>query len=106
MIGVLDRLGARVEEGSLGGAAERGHCEQALGERHADLVRHDREVGVEEACRLLLDGLDDLRVRVADVEAADAAGEVDVGVAVDVGQRRPAALRGDDLAGRAPSDSR
>ena len=42
-----------------------------------DLVRDDREVGVEEARGLLLDGLDDVRMRVADVQAADAAGEVE-----------------------------
>ena len=70
--------------------------EQALGEGHADLVRDHREVGVEEARRLLLHGLDDPRMRVADVQAADTAREVDVGVAVDVGQRRAAALGGDD----------
>ena len=42
------------------------------------------------------DRLDDVRVRVADVEAADAAGEVEERVAVDVGQRRAAALGDDD----------
>ena len=41
---------------------------------------------------LLGRGLDDARVRVADVEAADAAGEVDEDVAVDVGERGAAAL--------------
>ena len=61
-----------------------------------DLVRDDREVGVAEARELLLRGLDDPRVRVADVEAADAAGEVDERVAVDVGERRAAALGDDD----------
>jgi hypothetical protein len=47
---------------------------------------------VREAVELLLRGLDDLRVRVADVEAADAACEVDERVAVDVRQRRTASL--------------
>ncbi len=42
-----------------------------------DLVRDDREVGVEEARGLLLHRRDDARVGVADVQAADAAREVD-----------------------------
>ena len=75
--GVLDGLGAGVEERRLRGAGERRDREQPLGERHVDLVRDDREVGVEEARRLLLHRLDDARMRVADVQAADAAGEVE-----------------------------
>ncbi len=94
--GVLDRFGARVEERRLRRPVERRDGEQALGEGHADLVRDHREVGVEKARRLVLHGLDDLRMRVADVETADAAGEVDVRVAVDVGHRRPSPLGGDD----------
>ena len=93
---VLDRLGAGVEERRLGGAAERGALEQALGELDVELVRDDREVGVREALELLLRGLDDARMRVPDVQAADAAGEVDERVAVDVGERRAAALVRDD----------
>ena len=91
--GVLDRLGARVEERRLRGPAERREREQALGERRVDLVGHDREVGVREALELLLGRGDDMRVGVADVEAADAAGEVDEDVAVDVGERAPRAPR-------------
>jgi hypothetical protein len=47
---------------------------------------------VREALQLLLRRLDDARVRVAHVQAADAAREVDEGVAVDVGDRRAASL--------------
>ena len=96
---VLDRLRAGVEERRLRRAGERRDRDQALGERDVDLVRHDREVGVREARELLLRGLDELRVRVADVEAADAAGEVDERVAVDVGERRAAPLLDDDRDG-------
>jgi hypothetical protein len=39
---------------------------------------------------------DDLRVRVPDVQAPDAAGEVDEGVPVDVGERRAVSLGGGD----------
>ena len=74
---VLDGLGARVEERGLDRAGERRESRQPLGVLDVDLVRDDREVGVEEACRLLLHGRDDARVGVADVEAADAAREVD-----------------------------
>jgi len=42
--------------------------------------------------QLLLRRLDDARVRVADVQTADAAGEVDEGVAVDIGERGAAAF--------------
>jgi hypothetical protein len=93
---VLDRLGARVEERRPGRPRDRSKRAEALRQRDVDLVRDDGEVGVAEVRKLLLGGLDDPRVRVADVEAADAAGEVDERVAVDVGQGRPAALRGHD----------
>ena len=96
---VLDRLGAGVEERRLGRPAERREREQALGQRRVDLVRDDREVGVREALELLLRGLDDVRVGVADVQAADAAGEIDERVAVDVGQRGAAGLGGGDREG-------
>ena len=61
---------------------------EALGEADVDLVGDDREIGVAEALELLLGGFDDARVRVADVQAADAAGEIDERVAVDVGEPR------------------
>ena len=90
--GVLDGLGAGVEERRLRRAGERRDRGQALGVLDVDLVRDDREVGVEEARGLLLHRRDDARVRVADVEAADAAREVDERVAVDVGEQRPVAF--------------
>ena len=51
---------------------------------------------MEEARGLLLHGFDDARMRVADVEAADAAREVDERVPVDVGDRGAAAFRDHD----------
>src|SRR5581483_631454 len=50
----------------------------------------------EEARGLLLHGLDEVRVRVTDVETADTAGEINEGVAVDIRQRRSPPFRGDD----------
>ena len=85
---VLDRLRPGVEERSLGRPPERRQRDQPLRERDVHLVRDDREVRVQEPCRLLLNRLDDPRVRVPDVEAADAAREVDERVPVDVRQRR------------------
>ena len=84
---VLDGLGARVEKGRPLVATDRGELEQPLGERHVVLVRDDREVGVREALDLLLRGLDHTGIRVADVEAAHAACEVDKRVPVDIGDR-------------------
>ena len=86
---VLDRLRPGVEERGAGLAADRRKPAKALRQGDVDLVGDDREVGVAEALELLLRGGDDPRVRVADVEAADAAGEVEERVSVDVGEERP-----------------
>jgi hypothetical protein len=59
-----------------------------LGQLDGGRIRDDREVGVEEARRLLGDRLDDPRMRVTRVDHAHAAREVDEDVAVDVGDRR------------------
>ena len=85
--GVLDSLGAGVEERGLLGARDRRPLEQPLGELDVGLVRQDREVGVEEAVDLGMQGRRHARVRVADVQAADAARPVEERVAVDVGDR-------------------
>ena len=94
--GVLDGFGAGVEERRLRRAAERREREQPFGELCVDLVGDDRVVGVREPLELLLRRRDDARMRVADVQAADAAGEVDEDVPVDVGDRRATRLGGDD----------
>ena len=52
--GVLDRLGAAVEERGLVRAGDRRAVEQALGELDVRVVRQDREVGVQEAVDLRL----------------------------------------------------
>ena len=93
---VLDGLRARVEERGFRGAGERRPREQPLGQRCVDLVRDNGEVGVGEALELLLCGGDDMRMGMADVEAADAAREVDEDVAVDVGEQRAARVGRDD----------
>ena len=93
---VLDRLGAGVEERGLRRARERGHCHEPLRQRDVELVRNDREVGVREAVELLVGRSDHARMRVTDVQAPDAAGEVQERVPVDVGDRRALAVIDDD----------
>ena len=93
---VLDRLRPRVEERGALLARDRGQLDQPFGQLDVDLVGDDREVGVAELRQLLLRGGDHARMRVPDVQAADAAGEVDEGVAVDVGDRGPVSLRDHD----------
>ena len=60
--GVLDRLGAGVEERAARLAADRGERAEPLGELDVALVRDDGEVGVEEAIDLLGDRLHDARM--------------------------------------------
>ena len=85
---VLNRFGAGVEERSFRRAGDRHSLDETFAERDVRLVGDDREVGVQEFCGLFLNCVDDTRMRVADVEAADASGEVDEGIAVDVCERR------------------
>ena len=83
--GVLDGLGAAVEERRLRRPRDRQPGAQLLGQLDVRVVRHDREVGVQEARDLIAHRARDGGVGVPDGEAADAACEVDVRVAVDVG---------------------
>ena len=85
-----------LKNAALRGPGDRSELAEALGKRDVDLVGNDREVGVAETRQLLLRRLDQARVRVAHVEAADTTGEVDERVAVDIGERRSAALGGHD----------
>ena len=96
---VLDGLGAGVEERCLRRTRERGYSDEALCQLDVDLIRDYREVGVEEALKLRRRRLDDLRMRVTDCEAADAAREVDEGVAVDVRQEHAVGAIDDDREG-------
>ena len=63
----------------------------------------DREALVHVALGLLLDARDDGLGRVAAVERADAADEVDVLAPVDVGQARAVGVRHEDRRGRHPA---
>ena len=96
MYGVLDRLGAGVEERAARLAGDRGEHTQPLGELDVALVGDDGEVRVQEPLRLLDDRRDDARVVVPDVRHAHAADEVDERVAVDVRDRGASRAIGDD----------
>ena len=85
-----------LKKAALAGPPSGASASRRSDKRRVDLVRDDREVGVREALELLLGGLDDVRMRMADVQAADAAREIDERVAVDVGQRGAARLGGGD----------
>ena len=56
----------------------------ALGQADVALVGRDLHAGVQEAVELISHGVDDGFLAMADVEAADAAGEIEVAVAVNV----------------------
>ena len=94
--GVLDRLGAGVEERRPRRAGERDDPAEPLCELDVRRVGHDREIGVDEPGRLLLDRLDDAGMAVAHVADADAACEVDERVAVDIRDRRVQSLGRED----------
>ena len=99
--GVLDALGAAVgEDRLLAERAGRDLVEQ-LGEPHVRLVGRDQRADVDELPRLVGNRLDDRRRRVPDGHHADAAGEVDQRVAVDVEDERAFGAFDDDVGGAA-----
>ena len=95
--GVLDRLGAAVDQDRLllVAAARRELGEPAA---HVDvrLVHADHEALVQVPVDLGVHGLDDRMRRMAEVRAADPAGEVDVLVPVDVPDARTLGARDDE----------
>ena len=72
-----------------------------LGQPDVRLVGGDQRADVDVFLRLLGDGIDDRRRRVADREHPDAAGEVDQRVAVDVEDQRAARPLDDHVGGAA-----
>ena len=91
---VLDASAPELKKAARVGPAERSQLSEPLRELDVPGIGHDGEIGVDEPGRLLLDRLDDVGVAVADVAHADAAGEVDERVAVDVRDRRVQRLGG------------
>ena len=87
--GVLDGLGAGVEQRGTLLVVTRGPGVELLAHGHVLLVRADHEAGVGESGDLLLDGVDHGRRGVAHADHGDARPEVDQGVAVDVDEDGP-----------------
>ena len=93
---VLDRLGAGVDQQRLLVVRARRELAQHPAHLEIGVVGGHREAGVDQLLRLLADRGDDRLGRVAEVEDADAAGEVDVLAAVDVGQMGAVGVGGED----------
>ena len=96
---VLDRLGAAVDEDGFLRELARSDFVHALGKPDVALVGRDLHAGVQEAIELVFHRFDDRFLAMPDVEAADASGEVEVAVAVDVFE--PGVFRLGDIDGRA-----
>ena len=82
--GVLDGLGAGVEQRRALLVVAGGQLVELLADLHVLVVRRDHEAGVREGGDLLGDGVDDPLVAVADRRHGDAGAEVDELVAVGV----------------------
>jgi len=82
--GVFDGFSAAVHEKSLLRELAGSDLIHSLGEFDVAFVRRDLHAGVEELVELAADGFDHGLLAMAGVSAADAAGEIDVTVAVDV----------------------
>ena len=95
--GVLDCLGSRVDEDApLVPALARRELGEQTARFDIGLVRPDHEALMEVVVELLADGRDDGRVRMAQVCAAEATREVDIGPAVDVLDPRSFSARDDE----------
>src|SRR5450759_85281 len=90
--GVLDGLGAIVEQSYRLLEVARSELGKLLADGDVRLVWNGREVRVEEVVRLVLDSRGYAWMRVADRHAAPAAGKVNKGVAVNVGYQCPMSL--------------
>src|ERR1700722_3985345 len=82
--GVLDGLGAAVYENRLLGELARSHLVHTLGEADVALIRRDLHASVQEAVELVFHRIDDSLLAMANVEATDATGKIEVAVAVNV----------------------
>ena len=99
--GALHRLGARV--GEKEGIQRPGHhLAQGLGQAQQGLMVIDVHLGVQHAGCLGGDGLHDTRMAVAGVGHANAAGKVQVAVALDVPDVDPLAPLHDHVVDPAP----
>ncbi len=101
--GVLDGLGAAVEERGFARALEAGGFHQLAADLEIPRIGADVEAGVQELARLLAQGGHHLRVAMADVDGADAPGEIDVSLAVGVPNGGVVRPLGDDFGVAGPA---
>ena len=85
--GVFDGFGAGVEQDCFLREISRRERVQLFGDGDVAFVRRDGEAEMQKLLELSLIAAVTRGGLVADVEAADAAGEIDVAIAVDVGER-------------------
>ena len=85
---VLDGLGAGVQEKRLLGEIAGREPVHGFGQRDVVLVRRDLRAGVQEAINLLVNCGGHRGIAMSHIEAPDASGEIDEGVAIDVFQQR------------------
>src|SRR5258708_14404435 len=86
--GVLDSFGTTVDKEGFLWKLARSEFVHALGQADVAFVRRDLDAGVKEAVELVFDSFDHFVAAMAGVGTANAAGEVDVAVAVDVFEPR------------------
>ena len=82
--GVFHGFGATVQQEGRLGKVPRGYLAEFFVELDGRLIGHDHETGVCEFFRLILYGLDHLRVAVPHIHDSDAAREINILVAVHV----------------------
>ena len=75
----------------------------ALGQTNVSFVRRDLDAGMKKAIELCLDRVDHRLAPMSHVEAADAAGEIEIAVAVDIFE--PCVFRLGHINGRANRES-
>ena len=81
---IFHRFGAAVDEQRFFRELAGSDFIHALGEADVSLVGRDLNTGVEEAVELIFDSGDDFVATVTHVETANASGEIEVAVAIDV----------------------
>ena len=94
--GVFDGFGAGIEQDRFLREISRRERVQFFGDGDVAFVRRDGEAEMQMLLELLFDCGGDARRLMADVEAADAAGEIDVAIAVNVGERGAFSGRGEN----------
>src|SRR5437588_3957261 len=86
--GILDRFGAAADKQSFLGKVPGRQFVQALRQAHVAFIGRHLDTGMQEALRLLFDGLQYTGGAMADVDASDAAGEIDEAVPVNIFEHR------------------